>query len=124
MPSVYVHPREFTRCVELLARKLEEIAATRAGVPDAECTDFEATLALLPPVCRSRAEAMLNGIQLTASDDHPAMAFAAKYVLKLARAIWDDEPLSIVAMAGARDEGPSAVEYGLDSPIADDASVG
>ena len=109
MPSVYVHPREFTRCVELLARKLEEIA-TRAGVPDAECIDLEATLALLPPVCRSRAEAMLNGIQLTASDDHPAMAFAAKYVLKLARAIWDDEPLSIVAMAGARDEGPSAVE--------------
>jgi hypothetical protein len=38
------------------------------------------------------------------------MAFAAKYVLKLARAIWDDEPLSIVAMAGAREEGPSAVE--------------
>jgi hypothetical protein len=38
------------------------------------------------------------------------MAFAAKYVLKLARAIWEDEPLSLVAMAGARDEGSSAVE--------------
>src|SRR5215218_2706929 len=83
MSAIYVYPREFERCVDLLTRKLEETAA-RAGVPDSECTDLEATLVALPPVARSRAEALLNGIQLQAADDFPAMAFAAKYVVKLA----------------------------------------
>src|SRR3954451_5573457 len=46
-------PQHCAAFATVLARKLEEIA-TRAGVPDAECTDLEATLALLPPVCRSR----------------------------------------------------------------------
>ena len=105
MSAIYVYPREFERCVDLLTRKLEE-AATRAGVPDSECTDLEATLVALPPVARSRAEALLNGIQLQASDDFPAMAFAAKYVVKLAHHVWESAPVSMVAMARAVDEEP------------------
>jgi hypothetical protein len=106
MSAIYVYPREFERCVDLLARKLEETAAW-AGVPDCECTDLEATVAL-PPVARSRAEALLNGIQLQAADDFPAMAFAAKYIVKLAHQIWESAPVSIVALARGVDEGSSA----------------
>ena len=105
MSAIYVYPREFERCVDLLTRKLEE-AATRAGVPDSECTDLEATLVALPPVARSRAEALLNGIQLQAAEDFPAMAFAAKYVVKLAHQMWENAPVSMVAMARAVDEEP------------------
>jgi len=36
------------------------------------------------------------------------MAFAAKYVAKLAHQIWESAPVSIVAMARAVDEGSSA----------------
>src|SRR3954453_19843517 len=107
MASVYVYPREFARCLELLTRKLEQ-TATRAGIPDSECTDLEATLVALPPVARSRAEALLNGIQLQAADDFPAMAFAAKYVVKLAHQIWESAPVSIVALTRGVDEGSSA----------------
>ena len=107
MSAICVYPREFERCVDLLTRKLEKTAAW-AGVPDSECTDLEATLVALPPVARSRAEALLNGIELQAADDFPAMAFAAKYVAKLAHQIWESAPVSIVAMARAVDEGSSA----------------
>ena len=51
MSAIYVYAREFERCVDLLTRKLEETAA-RAGVPDSECTDLEATLVALPPMRR------------------------------------------------------------------------
>jgi len=101
-----VYPREFAHCLELLTRKLEQ-TATRWGIPDAECKDLEVTLAALPPVARSRTEALLNGIQLQAADDFPAMAFAAKFVLKLAHEIWDIEPVSIGATARALDEAPT-----------------
>jgi hypothetical protein len=91
MSSVYVYPPEFERCVELLTRKLEEIAA-RAGVPDAECETLESTLAALPPFSRDRAAVILEGISVQAGDEFPAMAFAASYVRKLAREVWDGGP--------------------------------
>jgi hypothetical protein len=53
MPSVYVYPEEFDRCVEILTRKLEEIA-TRAGLPDPSLRPSRAR----SPLCRpSRATA-------------------------------------------------------------------
>ena len=36
------------------------------------------------------------------------MAFAAKYVVKLAHQIWESAPVSIVALARTVDEGSSA----------------
>jgi hypothetical protein len=38
---------------------------------------------------------MLNGIQVTAADDHPAMGSAARYVSTLADEIWDATPANL-----------------------------
>jgi hypothetical protein len=89
-------------CLELLTRRLSETAA-RAGVPDAECTDPEAILAALPPVSRFNAEGFLENLQLQACDDFPAMAFAAKYVCKLANEIGFCSPISLALMAATAD---------------------
>jgi hypothetical protein len=100
--DVHVYPREFEWCLELLTRRLSETAA-RAGVPDAECTNLEAILAALPPFSRSNAEGFLTNLQLQACDDFPAMAFAAKYVRKLASEIWFCSPVSLALMATTAD---------------------
>jgi len=100
--DVHVYPREFVWCLELLTRRLSETAA-RAGVNDSECTDLEAILAALPLVARFNAEGYLKSLQLQACDDFPAMAFAAKYVRKLANEIWFCSPGSVTLMATAAD---------------------
>jgi hypothetical protein len=89
--GLYVDPREFERCVGLLTRKLEE-TAVRAGIADGECIDLDSTLAALPPFSRDRAAVLLQGIRMQAEEEYPAMAFAADYVLKLAREVWDHAP--------------------------------
>jgi hypothetical protein len=94
MATVHVSPREFEHCLAMIRRKLEH-AATRAGVHDSELETLESTLAALPQVARSHTQALLNGIQLQAADDFPAMAFVAKYVLKLAHEIWDSQPMNV-----------------------------
>jgi hypothetical protein len=109
MPNLYVYPREFSRCLEFLRLKIEE-AAARVGVPDAEMTDLEATLAALPPVGRSHVRALMNAMQLEAAEKFPTMAFAAKYVLTLAEDIWENQPFSIAALTGASSDSPQAVE--------------
>jgi len=68
--------------------QLEEIA-TRAGLPESELETLESTLAALPPFSRDRASIMLERIGVQAEEAFPAMAFAARYVLRLAREIWD-----------------------------------
>jgi hypothetical protein len=86
-----VSPTEFRRCVALIERKLCELA-TKFGVPDSECDDLDNLLRALPEIARSRARAMLNGIQVSAADDHAAMATAARYVCTLAEDIWEASP--------------------------------
>jgi hypothetical protein len=86
-----VDPAEFRRCVDVLTRKLDDMAE-KAGVPDAECAHLEATLAALPSFSRDRAAVMLQGIQIQAEEDFPTMAFAASYVLSLARDVWEAAP--------------------------------
>jgi hypothetical protein len=93
-----ISPTDFRLSVTLIERKLCELA-TKLGVPDSECADLDGLLAALPEIGRSRARAMLNGIQVTAADDHPAMASAARYVSTLAKEIWDATPANL----GARD---------------------
>jgi hypothetical protein len=107
MPSVYVYPEEFDRRVEILTRKLEEIA-TRAGLPESELETLESTLAALPPFSRDRAAIMLEGIGVQAEEAFPAMAFAARYVLRLAREVWDVGPLPAPPTATHALEGSSA----------------
>jgi hypothetical protein len=86
-----ISPTEFRRCVMLIERKLCELA-TKLGVPDSECADLDGLLAALPEIGRSRARAMLNGLQVSAADEHPTMAAAARYVCALAEDIWEASP--------------------------------
>jgi hypothetical protein len=107
MSGIYVYPQDFDRCVELLTRKLEEIA-TRAGVPDTECETLESTLAALPPFSRDRAAVVLEGISVQAGEEFPAMAFAANYVRKFAREVWQGAPVQPVAGETPKFSGPKA----------------
>lgn len=80
-------PVEFERCVSLLCAKIQAIA-TRSGVSDGDCADLEGTLAAVPPMVRDRVKLMLNGIEIQTEFDEPVMAFAARYIHRLAQDIW------------------------------------
>jgi hypothetical protein len=83
-----VEPAEFQRCVALLSRKMEDLAVC-AGLPEEKRLDLEGILAALPPISRSRACIILDGIGAHASEEGTAMAVAARYVRALADDIWD-----------------------------------
>ena len=89
--SLRPDPVEFERCVSFLCMKIETIAM-RSGGADAECTDLEGTLAAMPPLVRERIKLMLNGIEIQSEYDDPTMAFAARYLLRLAQDIWQTNP--------------------------------
>jgi hypothetical protein len=86
-----IDPADFRACVTLIEQKLCEVAG-KLGVPESQCADLDGLLTALPFVGRSRARAMLNGIQVSAADEHPAMAAAARYVSALAEDIWEAFP--------------------------------
>jgi hypothetical protein len=99
-----ISPTEFRRCVTLIERKLCELAM-KLGVPDSECADLDGLLSALPEIGRSRARAMLNGLQVSAADEHPTMAAAARYVCALAEDIWEASPEPPPATTKAAWEG-------------------
>ena len=101
-PGLSLDRSEFSLCVTLLTRKLQDIA-TRTGVPDFVCTDLESTLAALPLFHRKQAAALLERIAAQAEREFPTMAFAARYALKLASEVWHVAPAPILALAGALD---------------------
>lgn len=103
MSPLYIYPRDFHRCVELLTHKLAEIAA-RSGAREEECQSLESILAVLPPMSRQRASVVLNGIQVQSDEEYPAMAVAARYVLRLAEEIWDGGalPMARIGVAASR----------------------
>lgn len=108
MPPIYIYPREFHRCVELLSHKLAEIAM-RSGAREEECQSLESTLAALPSMSRQRASVVLNGIQVQSDEEFPAMTVAARYVLKLAEEIWDGDAIPVAALdAALSDRKPEA----------------
>ena len=84
-------PAEFERNVRFLCTKIETVAM-RSGMSDPDCADLERTLAAMPPLVRDRVNLMLNGIEIQTEYDEPTMAFAARYLLQLARSIWDENP--------------------------------
>lgn len=84
-------PAEFERCVGFLCMKIETVAM-RSGVSDADCSDIEGTLAAMPPLVRDRVKLMLDGIEIQTEYDEPTMAFAARYILRLAQSIWEANP--------------------------------
>ena len=84
-------PAEFARCVRFLCTKIETIAL-RSGMADADCADLEGTLAAMPPIVRERARLMLDGVAIATEYDDPTTAFAARYILSLAREIWETTP--------------------------------
>jgi hypothetical protein len=84
-------PAEFDRCVTFLCMKIETLAI-RSEMPDTDCTDLEGTLAAMPPLVRDRVKLMLDGTEIQTEYDDPVMAFAARYILKLAQGIWQENP--------------------------------
>ena len=78
-----------------MALKLRDIAH-RAGVPEDECIDLEATLAALPPFSRERASVLFQGVRAETEDT--CMALAAGYVLTLAQDVWGGPFVSEPAM--------------------------
>ena len=98
---------EFDKCVDLLTRKIEDLAA-KAGVPDAVCIDLQSTLGALPQHCREHVSIMLQGIAVQAEYESPTMAFAARYVLNLAREIWETAPVPSRGVCWASDGSGSS----------------
>ena len=82
-------PAEFERCVSYLCMRIETLAM-REGISDVDCRNLEATLAALPPSLQDQIQIMLNEVETEYED--PAMAFAARYVLRLGQDIWRSKP--------------------------------
>lgn len=84
-------PVEFERCVSLLCTKIQTVAM-RAGMSDVDCEDLERSLAAMPPTVRDRVKLMLNGVEIHTEYDDPTTAFAARYLLRLAQNVWEQNP--------------------------------
>ena len=61
-------------------------------MPDVDCEEIEQSLAAMPPVVRDRVKLMLNGVEIQTEYDDPTMSFAARYILKLAQAMREQNP--------------------------------
>ena len=85
------NPDEFQQSVDLLCTKIQTVAV-RAGMPDVDCDGLEQSLAAMPPGVRERVKLMLNGVEIQTEYNDPTTSFAARYVLRLAQAIWDQNP--------------------------------
>ena len=46
----------------------------------------------MAPTVRDRVELMLKGIEIGTEYDDPTMSFAARYLLRLAQTIWEENP--------------------------------
>jgi hypothetical protein len=84
-------PAQFQRSVRFLCTKIDMVA-TRSGMSDTDCKDLERTFAAMPPTVRDRVGLLLNGTEIQAEYDDPTMAFAARYLLRLAQCIWEENP--------------------------------
>ena len=85
------NPDQFQQSVDLLCTKIQTVAV-RAGMSDVDCEELERSLAAMLPIVRDRVKLMLDGIEIQTEYDDPTMAFAARYLLRLAQAIWDENP--------------------------------
>ncbi len=81
-------PAEFERCLNFLCKKIETVAL-REGASEGDRGDLERMLAAMPPTVRGHVTLMLEGIEIQTEFKDPVMAFAARYVLCLARDIWE-----------------------------------
>jgi hypothetical protein len=90
-------PSDFDECVGHLCNKIEAIAV-REGVSDAHCADLEGTLLAMPPLVRDRIKLMLEGVEIQTEYAEPVTAFAARYILVLARDIWQANPHPLTHM--------------------------
>jgi hypothetical protein len=84
-------PDQFQQSVDLLCAKIQTVAV-RSGIADVECEHLERSLAAMPPTVRERVRLMLNGIEIQTEYNAPTASFAAKYLLRLAQTIWDENP--------------------------------
>jgi hypothetical protein len=81
-------PADFERCLNFLCKKIETVAL-REGASEGDCGDLEGMLAAMPPMVRGHVTLMLEGIEIQTEFKDRVMAFAARYVLCLARDIWE-----------------------------------
>ena len=84
-------PDQFQRSVAMLCTKIHTVAI-RAGMSDMDCEDLERSLAAMPSTVRDRVKLMLDGVEIQTEYNDPTMAFAARYLLRLAKSIWDENP--------------------------------
>jgi hypothetical protein len=96
-------PDQFRQSVDLLCTKIQTVAV-RSGMSDVDCEELERSLAAMPPVVRERVRLMLNGIEIQTEYDDATMSFAAKYVLRLAQSIWDENPHPVAYSAQSSQE--------------------
>jgi hypothetical protein len=91
MSRVRPEPADFERCQNFLCKKIEAVAL-REGASDGDCADVDAMFAAMPPMVRDRVKMMLEGIEIQTEFDEPVMAFASRYLLTLAKDIWEAKP--------------------------------
>jgi hypothetical protein len=84
-------PHAFQQSVDLLCTKIQTVAV-RSGMSDVDCADLQRSLAVMTPTVRDRVQLMLNGVEIQAEYDDPTTAFAARYLLRLALSIWEEDP--------------------------------
>jgi hypothetical protein len=84
-------PADFERCQNFLCKKVEAVAL-REGASDGDCADLDLLFAAMPPMVRDRVKMMLEGIEIQTEFDEPVMAFAARYLLTLAKDVWEANP--------------------------------
>jgi hypothetical protein len=82
-----VDPDEFERCLSQLSLKIETIALG-THVPHLDYSDLDGLLGAIPLRAHVEVLAMLNDVGLKAEYDDPAMAFAARYLTRLAQDVW------------------------------------
>ena len=90
-------PNDFDRCLRHLRKKIDAIAV-REGVSNADFSDLEGTLLAMPPLVRDRIKLMLESVEIQSEYDDPPTAFAARYLLVLARDIWRSSPHPLTHM--------------------------
>jgi hypothetical protein len=95
-------PADFQRCVGVLRRKIETLAA-RSGLSDVDRSDLQWSLAAMPPSLRDPVRRMLNGIEIRSRHLEPTMAFATRYILVLAQDIWEANPRPVRHAPPARE---------------------
>ena len=87
-----MHPDSdaFRRDVDLLCRSIE-VVACKAGATEADCDDPQRMFAVMPLSVRQDIVRVLDH-HVAQDEGTDSLTLAARYLIKLAREVWDSEP--------------------------------